>query len=63
MAQTLIPISGLKTINAPINPTHIASHLLIPTISLRKIIANIVAKIGTVNISAVAFANSVILRP
>ena len=56
-------ISGLKTINAPINPTNIASHLLIPTISLRKIIASIVANIGTVNISAVAFANSVILSP
>ena len=56
-------ISGLKTISAPEKPTSIAIHLLTPTISFKNKIAKIVAKIGTVNISAVAFANSVMLRP
>ena len=55
--------SGLKTIKAPENPINMAIQRLIPTISFKKTMAKIVAKIGTVNIKAVAFANSVILRP
>ena len=53
-------ISGRITIIAPINPTTIAVHLLMPTCSLRNKIARIVEKIGTVNMSAVAFESSVI---
>ena len=56
-------ISGRITIIAPINPTTIAVHLLMPTCSLRNKIARIVEKIGTVNMSAVAFESSVIDMP
>ena len=56
-------ISGLRTIRAPKKPISMALHLRIPTTSFKKIMASMVANIGTVNINAVALASSVILNP
>jgi len=41
--------SGFKTIYTPIKPIKIADHLLIPTFSFKKIVANIETKKGLVN--------------
>ena len=56
-------ISGRRTIRAPKKPINMALHLRMPTTSFKKIMASMVAKIGTVNINAVALASSVILNP
>ena len=45
--------------NTPIKPTKIAIHLLIPTFSLRKIIAKIDTKKGLEKKSAFAIANDI----
>ena len=49
--------------SASVDIETIAVHLLMPTCSLRNKIARIVEKIGTVNMSAVAFESSVIDIP
>ena len=41
--------SGFKTIYTPIKPIKIVDHLLIPTFSFKKIVANIETKKGPVN--------------
>ena len=55
--------SGLTTINTPTKPVNIANHLHRPTFSLKNIIANNVAKIGTVKPKVTASARVTMLSP